>query len=255
MLMRCKYCNEEIEQDSVFCPNCGKKVQKESHETHERAWQERTSVPRNEPKKHNLGLWLLLLLLAILLGVIAYLLFPKSSKAKDEMILPDDRASVVDSDSIYREKAIMEQQQTEDSLMKVAKQMSDSLAYLKDSLNKIDKDKPSGSNTPASKQVTSPRRESPASSQANTRRSVSSQVGTKNLGYGSYKGGMVGGKPHGVNGRLVFKSVHQIDSRDPKGRVAEPGDYVIGEFYDGHLVQGIWYDANNQVKGSIIIGR
>ena len=75
------------------------------------------------------------------------------------------------------------------------------------------------------------------------------------MGYGSYKGFVRNGRPHGVNGRLIFKNYHQIDSRDPKGRMAEPGDYVIGEFYEGHLVQGIWYDANNQVKGSIIIGR
>lgn len=63
------------------------------------------------------------------------------------------------------------------------------------------------------------------------------------------------GRPHGVNGRMIYKTTHLIDNRDPKGRVAEPGDYVIGEYYEGHLVQGIWYDAYNQVKGSIIIGR
>ena len=75
------------------------------------------------------------------------------------------------------------------------------------------------------------------------------------MGYATYKGVLVSGKPHGVNGRMVYKTSHLIDSRDPKARYAEPGDYVIGEYYDGHLVQGIWYDANNQVKGSIIIGR
>lgn len=83
----------------------------------------------------------------------------------------------------------------------------------------------------------------------------SSTRGSKNLGYAVYRGGLKGGRPDDVNGRLTFKSSHVIDSRDPKGRVADPGDYVIGEFSEGHLVQGIWYGSDNVVKGSIIIGK
>lgn len=79
--------------------------------------------------------------------------------------------------------------------------------------------------------------------------------GTKNLGYATFKGTLKNGVPDDVNGRLVFSSSHVIDSKDPKGRVAEPGDYVIGEFSEGHLVQGIWYGSDNVVKGSIIIGK
>lgn len=75
--------------------------------------------------------------------------------------------------------------------------------------------------------------------------------GSKNLGYATFKGSW----PNDVNGRMVFNSSHVIDSKDSKKRVAEAGDYVIGEWVDGHLVQGIWYGADNQVKGSIIIGR
>lgn len=75
--------------------------------------------------------------------------------------------------------------------------------------------------------------------------------GSKNLGYATFKGSW----PNDVNGRMIFKSSHIIDSKDPKGRVAEAGDYVIGEWSNGHLVQGIWYGSDNQVKGSIIIGK
>lgn len=75
--------------------------------------------------------------------------------------------------------------------------------------------------------------------------------GSKNLGYATFKGSW----PNDVNGRMVFKTSHLIDSKDPKGRVADAGDYVIGEWSNGHLVQGIWYGADNQVKGSIIIGK
>ena len=75
--------------------------------------------------------------------------------------------------------------------------------------------------------------------------------GSKDLGYATFKGSW----PNDVNGRMIFKESHVIDSKDPKKREAEPGDYVIGEWADGHLVQGIWYGADNQVKGSVIIGR
>ena len=75
--------------------------------------------------------------------------------------------------------------------------------------------------------------------------------GSKNLGYATFKGSW----PNDVNGRMIFTSSHVIDSKDPKKRVAEAGDYVIGEWADGHLVQGIWYGSDNQVKGSVIIGR
>ena len=78
---------------------------------------------------------------------------------------------------------------------------------------------------------------------------------SKDLGYATFKGSLKNGQPNDVNGRLIFKSSHVIDSRDPKGRVAEAGDYVIGEFSEGHLVQGIWYGSDNTVKGSIIIGK
>lgn len=90
---------------------------------------------------------------------------------------------------------------------------------------------------------------------ATPRPSTSASSGTKDLGYAVFKGTLRNGQPDDVNGRLIFKTSHLIDSRDPKRRVAEAGDYVIGEFSEGHLVQGIWYGADNQVKGSVIIGK
>ena len=80
---------------------------------------------------------------------------------------------------------------------------------------------------------------------------VAKSTGSKNLGYATYKGNW----PDDVNGRMEFKTAHVIDSRDPKGRVAQPGDYVVGEWSEGHLVQGIWYGADNKAKGSILIGK
>lgn len=75
--------------------------------------------------------------------------------------------------------------------------------------------------------------------------------GVKDLGYATFKGTW----PNDVKGRMVFKSTHVIDSRDPKNRYASPGDYVIGEWSEGHLVQGVWYGSDNKAKGSILIGK
>ena len=124
----------------------------------------------------------------------------------------------VDSDSIKAAQMAAENQKLKDSLAAVeaAKQKAEEDAKQKDQSPKT---QPSG--------------------------------GSKNLGYATFKGSW----PNDVNGRMVFKTSHVIDSKDPKGRVAEAGDYVIGEWADGHLVQGIWYGADNQVKGSVIIGR
>lgn len=80
-----------------------------------------------------------------------------------------------------------------------------------------------------------------------------STSGSVNLGYAKFTGPVAGGKPNGT-GRMTFTSSHMIDSRDPKGRVAEAGDYVIGEWSQGKLVQGKWFGSDNNVKGSIIIG-
>ena len=91
----------------------------------------------------------------------------------------------------------------------------------------------------------------PATSPAPKPASKPAASGSMNLGYATFKGSW----PNDVNGRMVFTSSHIIDSKDPKKRVAEAGDYIIGEWSEGHLVQGIWYGSDNQVKGSVIIGK
>ncbi len=175
-------------------------------------------------------------LIGILFGIVALVIVggvfllngsgDKTAQSQQEAsVTPVTPVAPVDSDSIKAAQQAIEQQHVRDSLQAVA----DSLAAL-------------AANTPKS-QV-----ETPAPSQQTT--TVRSS-GTKDLGYASF----VGTWPSDVNGRLVFKTDHQIDSRDPKARMAEAGDYVIGEFTEGHLVQGIWYGADGVVKGSIIIGQ
>ena len=96
--------------------------------------------------------------------------------------------------------------------------------------------------------VAKPQKEEPA------QKPVKQEPQGKDLGYATYKGEMQNGQPHGT-GTLTFKSSHEIDSRDSKGRVAEPGDYVSGLFYQGHVETAKWYGADGSLKGSLLLGR
>lgn len=120
----------------------------------------------------------------------------------------------------------------------------------------MSEDKTSETKVPAAKPTSaptlSPKQSAPTSNPVSKPVSKPTNAsGSKNLGYATFKGSW----PNDVNGRMVFSASHVIDSKDPKKRVAQPGDYVIGEWSDGHLVQGIWYGADNTVKGSVIIGK
>lgn len=75
----------------------------------------------------------------------------------------------------------------------------------------------------------------------------------RSLDYGKWSGAWKNGKPNGT-GTMRYTKEYLIDSRDPQKRVAKAGDYIIGEYANGRLVQGVWYDSSNNVKGSIIIG-
>lgn len=180
------------------------------------------STPSSGPNKKLIGIIAGAVALLAIIGCVIAFSGSKDPKPieKTEVVAP------IDSDSI---KAV---------------QMAAENQRLKDSLAAIEAENAKKQEAPVQKQTAAPASSIP------TQKAVSSS-GTKNLGYATFKGSW----PNDVNGRMVFKSSHVIDSKDPKGRVAEAGDYVIGEWADGHLVQGIWYGSDNQVKGSVIIGR
>lgn len=154
----------------------------------------------------------------VLLAIIGGIIFMSGGDSKPAPV--EATVAPVDSDSIKAAQMEAENQRLKDSLAAVA-----AAEAQKKEVDKMPVAIPTSTPKPAS--------------------------GSKNLGYATFKGTW----PNDVNGRMIFKSTHIIDSKDPKKRVAEAGDYVIGEWSEGHLVQGIWYGADNQVKGSVIIGK
>lgn len=69
-----------------------------------------------------------------------------------------------------------------------------------------------------------------------------------------FSGKTISGYPDG-RGKYEFRKVRRIDMHDTKERMAEPGDYVVGEWQNGHLIQGKWYCADGTLKEVVIIGK
>lgn len=76
---------------------------------------------------------------------------------------------------------------------------------------------------------------------------------TIRLSYGTYTGATKNGFPHG-QGRLVYSTIRQINRNDTKGRKANSGDYVIGEFFNGFVVYGKHYDSEGNLLESLNFG-
>lgn len=248
----CDECGERLDEDSEYCPYCGKPQRKKSSVNKQS--KNKSSSKKKVGKSAPLKGWIIALI--VLLGLLALFLLLNNDREKGEqndLVQKDQVAkeelNPADSDSVYQTipESVRQQQ---DSLISGLQEKTDSIALLKDSLEKQRKERTVSQNPSLSSQS-----ETYTSRPITERENTTIVSGKKELGYGSYRGGLLGGKLHGVGGRLLFKDSHVIDSHDPSGRIAEPGDYVIGEWYDGHLVQGIWYDTNGQRKGSILIGK
>lgn len=80
-----------------------------------------------------------------------------------------------------------------------------------------------------------------------------SRQGSLRLSYGSYSGTIKNGYPHG-QGKLVYSKTRLINRYDTKERIAEEGDYVIGEFYNGFLVYGKHYDPFGDLIETLTFG-
>lgn len=70
---------------------------------------------------------------------------------------------------------------------------------------------------------------------------------------GTFTGAIQNGYPNGF-GTYTFTRRRQIDAHDPEGRIAEPGDYIKGDWKEGHLNYGEWYAADGIRKAFIQLG-
>ena len=73
--------------------------------------------------------------------------------------------------------------------------------------------------------------------------------GTLNLGYGTWKGGIKNGKPHG-DGKLVFHTKHKVDRKSDY--YADEGYYLVATYENGSLINGNLYDSNGKIIATII---
>ena len=113
--------------------------------------------------------------------------------------------------------------------------------------------------TPAAKETTasSSKASTPAASQSkpassqSTKSAAASQAASSNMN--TFTGTVKGGYPDGF-GTYTFKSRRRIDMHDPEERFAEAGDYIKGDWKQGHLNYGEWYSADGTKKGFIRLG-
>ena len=260
------------DEDAEFvCPECGEPL--EEVKDVDTSLEEATNQLKTKKKKNAIVLGLCSIgVVAALIGGIIWFTGGEEEKALPPQPDPDKVAAVQKGDSVIK----VNEQKLADNTDKVKPEFVQALNALLDEMRVAVKDsimekvnalevpintawenaflpnppapQPNGGNE------STPKAGGNKEPKATGGGSSASASGTKDLGYAVYKGTLKNGKPDGVNGRLTFKTQHVIDSKDPKGRVAEAGDYVIGEFVDGHLVQGRWYGADNTLKGGIMIG-
>lgn len=75
----------------------------------------------------------------------------------------------------------------------------------------------------------------------------------KNATADTFTGKIKNGYPDGY-GTYTFKQSRRIDMHDPEKRIAQKGDYIVGEWSDGHLNYGEWYGADGVKKAFIELG-
>lgn len=204
------------------CPTCGKEL--------------RECPP---PKKGKLGLIIGIIAALVVLAILIYCCLPGKS----------DEGNQVVPDSIAVDTTVVEPQPTDSTHIK-----SDTLIQTSDNSNvRVEGSKVIEEHVTSTVTTIKTSSSTHSSSGPKTSGSGSKQNTSLTLSYGKYKGEVQGGYPNGM-GRLTYTKSRQINRYDSKGRTANEGDYVIGEFENGFLVQGKHYDADNNLVESLIIG-
>ena len=69
----------------------------------------------------------------------------------------------------------------------------------------------------------------------------------------TFTGTIKNGYPDGY-GTYTFRKSRRIDMHDPEARVAQAGDYIVGDWNNGHLNYGEWYGSDGVKKAFIELG-
>lgn len=220
---------QEIDElDDFVCKECGHDLEEIS-----------------QPKKKRIGMKMPMIVGGVVvIGIIVALIFALGGIKEDAEVIPLPETSVSDSVATVANHS-------DTLVIKVEGQ-----EMLPNSESVIDEQSVSEEviDTVATTEITSPDTPSQSSSPTQTKNG-NTDTATKShkLSYGSWTGGWKNGQPHGT-GTLTYSTSRTIDSRDPKGRVAQPGEYIVGEWDNGHLVQGRWFKKDGS-KEAIIIGK
>lgn len=75
----------------------------------------------------------------------------------------------------------------------------------------------------------------------------------KNENGNTFSGRILSGYPNGF-GTYTFRQARRIDMHDSEERTALAGDYIVGDWKDGHLNHGEWFGADGRSKGYILLG-
>lgn len=181
------------------------------------------------PKKGNKKiLWTIIALLAVAaIVLLCTKLFSGSSDKKELAVVPDtttvDSTSIKDAAEtpIKKDTVVVHDTITETQTKTIVKQIA----------------------TPTPRATAAPVQTS----------SQNQSSGSLRLSYGKYSGGIKNGYPHG-QGRLTYSTSRQINRNDMKGRTANAGDYIIGEFFNGFVVYGKHYDSDGNLLESLNFG-
>ncbi len=216
----CPKCKEKEVQKILMrkdfvCAECGKELRE-------------CPPPRKSPKKSKIILVVAILLLAIIGCIMAFTGGSKTSES----------SKVVDSTLVA------------DTISKVVEPVKPDTVVVRDTI--MERDTIVQNNTTTISEKTSTK--TVVSTTGPTKpKASSSGSGTLRLSYGTYTGATKNGYPHG-QGKLTYSTSRQINRNDMKGRTANAGDYVIGEFFNGFVVYGKHYDSAGNLLGSLNFG-
>lgn len=173
---------------------------------------------------------LLFLLGLVILCVIGYFVNQHGSQKKGHTIIFNKDSLKKDS---LRKDSLTKDSLRKDSLSKVIAQ--------KTPTDTMAKPKPDVVNPPTPNPKPTP------SPSPNPQPKTSKTSGTVNLGYATWTGGLLNGKPHG-NGRMKFYSSHAIS-----GCTTTPtsGDYIDGYCENGILLNGALYHNGEKVESFV----